>query len=719
MFKPRPEPVSTVPHLKAPLIRAGKEPIMTTLRNRWSALLLTLALLFSLTAPAMAAEANEAAAAPKTLEETAAAAAEAVMAYGTASVQYALWDNGEIVLTGSAGVYSKTENRLLTEDILYNIGSVSKVYTTTAVLQLAEKRKLSLDEPVVKYLPDFKMADPRYKDITVRMLLNHSSGLMGSSFENAMLFGGEGASAADQLLEHLSTQRLKADPGAYSVYCNDGFTLAELVVEAVSGKDFMDYLRENILKPLDLSNTYASYDEFDTSRMAKTYSGEATRPLPADRLNAVGAGGLCATASDMATFGGALTGTKLLKQSSLDAMAEQEYAKGVWPESGAPDALAFGLGWDNVEWYPFAQSGVKALVKGGDTLRYHAGLVILPDHQLAAAVLSSGGASTYDEMAANQILLAALKEKGVEIDETLPLPAESAPAPMPQELTALSGCYSATSAQYQVEVTSEGMMNMSFLTAKEASEPTSFTYRADGTFRDETGAVVIKLETASNGETYLYQQTAAMLPDLGGLTVSSYAAVKLPENPVSEDVQAIWEKYAVTDFLPVSEQYNSQVYLSLSEAVKTASAPGIIPGYIGSLRIVDKTHAQYQLQIPGVAGRDGNDMTIWEEDGIMWAEAGCGGLYMEAQKLPILSTGNGPTRITIQSNGYARWCRTWSSSEKTMAIEVPENAGFWVYDKDLQLVASSVLWGDTTVTLPEDGYVAFMGEPGAQFRLQF
>ena len=92
---------------------------------------------------------------------------------------------------------------------------------------------------------------------------------------------------------------------------------------------------------------------------------------------------------------------------------------------------------------------------------------------------------------------------------------------------------------------------------------------------------------------------------------------------------------------------------------------------------------------------------------------------MEAQKLPILSTGNGPTRITIQSNGYARWCRTWSSSEKTMAIEVPENAGFWVYDKDLQLVASSVLWGDTTVTLPEDGYVAFMGEPGAQFRLQF
>lgn len=66
---------------------------MTALRNRWSALFLTLALLFSLTAPAMAAETAGASAAPQTLEETAKAAAEAAMAYGAASVQYALWDN--------------------------------------------------------------------------------------------------------------------------------------------------------------------------------------------------------------------------------------------------------------------------------------------------------------------------------------------------------------------------------------------------------------------------------------------------------------------------------------------------------------------------------------------------------------------------------------------------------------------------------------------------
>ena len=138
------------------------------------------------------------------------------------------------MLTGHTGTFSKTENRVLMDSDLYGIGSVSKIYTTVAVMQLAEDGKLSLDAPVTRYLKDFKMADPRYRDITVRMLLNHSSGLMGSTFDSALLFDDSDPSATDQLLERLSTQRLKADPGAYSVYCNDGFTLAEMVVAQLS-----------------------------------------------------------------------------------------------------------------------------------------------------------------------------------------------------------------------------------------------------------------------------------------------------------------------------------------------------------------------------------------------------------------------------------------------------------------------------------------------------
>ena len=123
--------------------------------------LLAAALLCSmLVLPAGAAE-------PSAAAQAAQAAAEAALNYGGAqSVQYALWQDGEITLTGHAGNYSRTENRALTDDILYGIGSVSKVYTAAAVLRLADAGKLELDKPVCGYLPNFRMADERYRDIT-------------------------------------------------------------------------------------------------------------------------------------------------------------------------------------------------------------------------------------------------------------------------------------------------------------------------------------------------------------------------------------------------------------------------------------------------------------------------------------------------------------------------------------------------------------------------
>ena len=104
--------------------------------KRIGSLLVSGALTLSLFAlPAGAAEA-----APATLDETAQAAAQAALTTGGAqSIQYALWQDGEIILIGHAGDYSRSENRLLTDDMLYGIGSVSKVYTAAAVLNLAEE----------------------------------------------------------------------------------------------------------------------------------------------------------------------------------------------------------------------------------------------------------------------------------------------------------------------------------------------------------------------------------------------------------------------------------------------------------------------------------------------------------------------------------------------------------------------------------------------------
>ena len=684
--------------------------MLMKLRKRGSALLLALMLSLSLSVSAMAEETVA------SLEETAQSAAQGALTYGGAdSVQYALWQDGKVVLTGSCGSYSRTENRALTDDILYGIGSVSKIYTTVAVMQLAEAGRVSLDAPVTRYLKDFKMADERYRQITVRMLLNHSSGLMGSHFENAMLFGDADPVAADSLLEQLSTQRLKADPGAYSVYCNDGFTLAELVVEAVTGMEFMDYVRTRILKPAGLENTFAPGDTFDTGRLAKTYRGADTRALPQDCLNLVGTGGIYATASDLAAFGGALIGTKLLRQSSLNAMAALEYDRGIWPDTDAPDALRYGLGWDAVEWLPFSQSGIQALVKGGDTLRYHAGLVVIPEYHMAAAVLSSGGASTYNEMTAAQMLAAALKARGVVLDESLPLLPEAAPAAMPAELTENAGYYGSTAAQYRVDVTDDGTLTMRVLTMPSVPAQ-AFTYCDDGTFRDTTGQAALRFVKEANGQLYLYQQAVGLLPGLGMMPTANYAAVKLPENDITPEVQAAWDRYLSTSFLPMGEKYSSQTYLALADSTAQETAE-LVPGYVGASRIVDSTSALYELQIPGANGRDGQDIHVYEQSGTTWMDVN-GALYMSAEGAPVLYTGP-DSYSTVQENGYARWYRVGGNAGKSMTVRVPEDAGFWVYDTDGQVTASSVLWGDTRAELPQDGFVVFAGDPGARFHLSF
>ena len=679
-------------------------------KKRTLALALTLAM--SLTVPALAAEDTAETADPV---EAALAAAET---YGaTTSIQYALWKDGEIVSTGGSGVYSKTENRALTDDILYGVGSVSKIYTTVAVLQLAEKHRLSLDAPVTRYLKDFKMADPRYKDITVRMLLNHSSGIMGTGLGGAMLFGEADTSATDGLLESLSTQRLVADPGAYSVYCNDGFTLAELVVEAVSGLDFMDYVDKYILDPIGLDDTFAPGGDFDVSRLAKTYRGDDTRALPADSLNAIGAGGIYATASDLAAFGGALTGTELLSQSSLDAMAYPEYSRGIWPEDTL-DSLAYGLGWDNMEWYPFCQSDIQALVKGGDTLYYHAGLVVLPEHDMAAAVVSSGGVSTYNEMVANQLLIAALAKEGVSVDESIPALPAAEPAAMPADLLKNAGYYGSTSAQYQVSLTEDGKLTMHYLNYPTTIPDQTFTYHSDGTFRDATGTAYMSFVKEENGQVYLYQKTVSGLPGLGALPVSNYAAVKLPDNPLTPEVQAAWDDILTMGVLPMDEPYNSQTYAALADSA-AGETPELVPGYMGSMRIVDAATALFEIQLPGVGGRDGLDYHVEDRDGVTWIIAR-GSAYMDASAVPELFTGSGTAYTTVQEDGYARWYTVSDGAAgKTMTVQLPEDAGFWVYDAAGQVTASSVLWNDTSVVLPEDGVLVFAGDPGARFHLSF
>ncbi|ANS74263.1 hypothetical protein AWM70_06425 [Paenibacillus yonginensis] len=247
------------------------------------------------------------------------------------------------------------------------------MFITAAVMKLADEGKLNLDTPVVQYIPDFTMQDDRYKKITPRMLLNHSSGLYSSSVANAFLFEDNDSYAHDTLLKQLAKQKLKADPGAYSVYSNDGFTLAEILVERVSGMDFTAYLHRYFTQPLGMSNTMTPKDRIDSSRTAGLYFPAYQGQLPNETVNIIGAGGIYSTAEDLVRFSQIFTNPQagILSDESVAAMEQREYAHGIWPKD-TDTSINFGLGWDSVDLYPFGEYGIQALAKGGDTILYHA-----------------------------------------------------------------------------------------------------------------------------------------------------------------------------------------------------------------------------------------------------------------------------------------------------------------------------------------------------------
>ena len=684
--------------------------MMMQWRQRWTAWALAFLCALTLAAPALAVEEAPARA------EAAQAAAEAAMQYGGAvSVQYALWEDGEITLSGTAGVYSKSENRLLTAENLYGVGSVSKTYTAALMMKLVEAGKVDLDQPVTAYLPDFKMADERYKDITVRMLLNHSSGLMGTTTTNAFLLGDPHEDDARvNLLARLADQTLQADPGAYSVYCNDGFTLAELVIEAVSGRSYTEFLHETITAPLGLEHTFTPMDEVDWSETARIYQGEAPRALPAEALAVIGAGGIYASAEDLARFGGMFCDDSVLTETSREAMAADEYLRGLWPEDSEGDALAYGLGWDSVHMFPFSQNGIQALVKGGDTIYCHAGLVVLPEYDMAAAVLTSGGVSTYNELAAARMLIDALAEQGVTVNEAAALP-ETAPAEtVPADMAALAGDYGSSTAFLKV------LMEGNTLTLRMpeifGGGDQLFTYCQDGSFRDETGTILVRLVTEDNGQTYLFQKTYTALPGLTTLCVANYGFQRLPEQAVSPENQAAWDSRGNRLYFLMNEKYTSSFY-AMSGILASMADPDLYPaGYISTNVIAGPDLAAQFVQIPGTGSRDGGTIRAYTEGGADWLAINSA-LYREGSSLETLYDGERAV-CTIQPDGFARWYHIGEAAGKTARVTLPERGGFYVYDAAFQLTASSWCWGDTETVLPEGGYIVFAGDAGQVFRIQ-
>lgn len=281
----------------------------------------------------------------------------------------------------AAGYGEDSEGAPVTADTPMRIASVSKSFTAMAVMTLVEDGRIALDEPVADQLPGFAMADPRFADVTVRHLLNQTSGFSDTTIDVTAL---ETATSPADYTAKLSDGSLAADPGTHYEYCNVNYDLAARVVEVASGRTFDDYLKQHVFGPLGMSRSTVSTDDI---RPADGYNSVFGAWLSRPELPGFhsGGGGVVTTAADMGKWlisqNG--NGAQLVSPEGLRAMhtssTVDEYAMGWIPDRG-PDS-------------------VEQLVHPGNLFTYSAVQAIVPSTGHGFAVLVNSASlhdPTYD-----------------------------------------------------------------------------------------------------------------------------------------------------------------------------------------------------------------------------------------------------------------------------------------------------------------------------------
>lgn len=634
------------------------------------------------------------------------------------SIQYALMSKGEIILSGNVSNSQYLPPEPYDNDTVYGIGSISKMFSTAAIMQLVDQEILDLDEPITTYLPEFFMQDQRYLEITVRMLLNHSSGLLGSYMMNGITYDDPNTFNRENMLSELRNQPLKADPGAYSVYCNDGFTLIELIIERVSGLSYSEYIRKNIAVPLTMTNTCTPENNPNLEKLARTYHDE--KVTPPETFNLIATGGVYSTAENLCQFGhifmdnpGSDSMQEFLSDQAKQSLRNKEYDLGMWPNQEA-NMYGFGLGWDSVDLYPFDQYGIQALVKGGDTFLYHGSIIVLPEYDLVFAALLSGGSSIFGLMMGQELLLHILLANG-DIETKLP-PYEIASydrVAIPSELYAYEGLYANTSFINKISINTDGTLLSTNLNEKDTTEEL-FWYTTGGVFINESQNKQLSFFTEENGRTYTHVVRILEIPNVGHTVMTYYEHERLELQKVDPEVQKSWDSRSGSWYYAVNEIPTSQYYHLMLIIRMWLSTHDDLPGFVGSQRIIDQHSAMHDVQIPILNERDNQLTRVIYSHGKEYLVSE-GTVYISERDMQNLHPG-GIALVGIQHDGYARWFKTDSNhAGKSLTVVLPNNGAFAVYDEN-ECVFFSTVDGNIPVILPDNGKVVFVGTaPGDQF----
>lgn len=246
-------------------------------------------------------------------------ATEALARTGAPSASIAIVRGGKIVYARAYGSASLGPARSATTDDRYPIGSISKQFTATAILLLAQDGRLSLDDKVASYFPDLRDADR----ITLRQLLSHTSGYQSYFTLDMTPFEGRRPIAPAAIADRWGKAPLDFEPGAKWAYSNTGYTVAGLIVEKVSGRPLTDILRARIFTPLGMTSATEARLGGLQGRDAEGYTRYALGPTrlapPVGDGWLFAAGGLAMTASDLARWDIGVIDRTVLTPAGYDA----------------------------------------------------------------------------------------------------------------------------------------------------------------------------------------------------------------------------------------------------------------------------------------------------------------------------------------------------------------------------------------------------------------
>ena len=410
------------------------------------------------------------------------------------SDQVLVWSNGY-------GYSDLKEQKRATADTLYGICSISKLFTSIAVLQQRDAGKLRLDDPVVQYLPyaNLKSSDSDSPPVTIHALLTHSSGLPRESAHPYWTDPDFPFPTKEEVVSGLDSQKMLYASDRYFQYSNLGITLAGEIVEKVSSKTYEEYVLEQILKPLGLSHTTPFLPEDQKGKMLATGYAALDRKgerelMPFYQTRGIApAAGFASNVKDLGSFASwqfrllAKGGTEVLKASTLREMQRVHWTDPDWKTTWG---LGFWVGKEEEQ----TRVGHSGACPG-----YFTTLLMDPKKKLAATVMMNAMNVSPGKFAAQL-----LKIVGPAIEEALDEKREK-PKPPPVNLDQYSGLYWSAWGEAIIVPWKEGLAALDLPSSDPIKELVELKHVAGNTFRrirkdgDEPGEEVL-FETGADGK---------------------------------------------------------------------------------------------------------------------------------------------------------------------------------------------------------------------------